>query len=202
MADDELRVAPLADKKFPPSAGAPTKHVASPEPRRDFLSKAAAVVTGGAITACPVAAGVAVLVDPLTRSAGEAKAIRVTSLAALPDDGVPRQFPVIVETRDDAWTRFVDEPIGAVFLLRKPGSSEVQAWNATCTHAGCFVGYVADRKEYYCPCHNSAFAIDGAVISGPPPRPMDTLKCEVKGNDVLVYFQDYYTGKTAKEPKL
>ncbi len=205
---DEIPIQPLSDKvlqRHPTAKGDEPKQAhdfAPPEDRRDFLSKAAAVVTGGAITACPVAAGVAVLIDPLTRSAGEAQAIRVASLSAIPESGEPQQFPVIVEHRDDAWTRYRHEPIGSVFIRRIPGSKELHVFNASCTHAGCFVAFDESDSKFKCPCHVSVFAIDGAVLSGPPPRPMDTLEYEIRGDDVYVKFQDFYTGIGDKKAKV
>lgn len=207
---DDIPIAPLPGKGKPSAATTKpgsTGHGATagkaPEPRRDFLSKAAAVGIGGVITACPVAAGVAVIADPLMRSKGEAPFLKVASLAAVPDDGVPRQFPVIVDRRDDAWTRFVNEPIGAVFLCRQKGwIDKVEAWNATCPHAGCFVTFKDTTKTYFCPCHNSAFnGTTGAVISGPPPRDLDTLECRIEEGDILVQFQDFYVGIHEKKVK-
>ena len=85
--------------------------------RRGFLAKALSVVTGGLATLTPVAAGVWAFLDPLRRSKAAASFLPVTELAAIPDDGVPRQFPVIAD-RVDAWTGFAAEPIGAVYLLQ------------------------------------------------------------------------------------
>ena len=42
------------------------------------------------------------------------------------------------------------------------------------------------KNEFLCPCHNSLFAIDGKVISGPAPRPLDRYETKVEGNKLLV----------------
>jgi Rieske Fe-S protein len=57
-----------------------------------------------------------------------------------------------------------------------------------CTHLGCNVNWNADKQEYVCPCHDAQFDINGKVLGGPPPRPLnaysgDQLKIE---NDVLM----------------
>jgi menaquinol-cytochrome c reductase iron-sulfur subunit len=181
-----------------------SSETAPPEPRRGFVTKAAAVAIGGAITICPVAAGVAVFIDPLTRKSIEGRKIRVASLNALPDDGIPRQFPVIVDHRDDAWNRFHNEPIGSVFLRRtKENPAEITAFNATCPHAGCFVSFKDSSDQYACPCHESAFNIDGKAVFGPSPRGLDSLKTEVDKatGDIFVIFQEFYTGIAEKKPK-
>jgi menaquinol-cytochrome c reductase iron-sulfur subunit len=197
----------MENKPVKKSSAAPdskgSKDAAAPDDRRGFVTKAVAVVAGGVVTACPVAAGVAVFMDPLLhKTAVEGRKIRVASLHALPDDGVPRQFPVIVDSRDDAWNRFHGEPIGSVFLRRKPGSRTVEAFNATCPHAGCFVAFKTGSQQYACPCHESAFNIDGQPVFGPSPRALDELQTEVdKQEDIWVIFQEFYTGIQEKKPK-
>lgn len=178
----------------------------SDEPRRGFLGKAAALVIGGLITLFPAAAGLFTFCDPLrarARSEGDdqeqpGKLVRVTSLEAVPDDGVPRQFPVIAD-RQDAWNRFPNEAIGAVYLRRTKGSQDVEAFNAICPHAGCFVNFDRKRDVYQCPCHDSSFDLSGKCQGGPSPRGLDALTTELRfaGNDqeIWVRFVNYYAGK-------
>ncbi len=191
-----------------------TTGASSAEPRRGFFVRAAAVVVGGLVGTVPLLSGLVVFLDPLRRKGGAAQAIRVATFDALPDDGIPRQFPVIAD-RQDAWNRYLNEPIGAVYLVRKPGEDTVAAFNATCPHAGCFVAYRADQKCFGCPCHKSAFEIDGARIdpkSSPSPRDMDTLKCEVRTpttrggehsavKEVWVEFQNFQIATAEKIAK-
>lgn len=207
---DDIPLSPQTPKGGKPSLDALRGELNQPAPtshdsRRGFVTKAAAVVVGGAITACPVAAGLAVLADPLRRQAGAVQLIRVAALEALPDDGLPRQFQVVVAHRDDAWNRFHNEPVGAVFLRREKGSDKVQAFNASCPHAGCFVSFNAQRRQYQCPCHTSAFDVDGRAVFGPSPRALDELACEVRADsgtkEIYVAFQDFYTGIAEKKAK-
>lgn len=177
------------------------------EPRRGFLTKLGAIFTGGLVAVFPFMAGLVAVTDPLRRSKGQAREIRVATLDALPDDGVPRAFPVIAD-RQDAWTHYPPEPIGAVYLVRDPGQSTVRAMNATCPHAGCFVGYLAAEKYFRCPCHTSAFDREGRIlsdISRVPPRDMDQLECEVRDaggtGEIWVKFQNFQTGIKEKIAK-
>jgi menaquinol-cytochrome c reductase iron-sulfur subunit len=170
------------------------------EPRRGFMAKVAAVVIGGLITMFPFLSGMLVVADPLRRSGGQGRKIRVASLDAIPDDGIPRSFPVISD-RQDAWTHYASEPIGAVYLVRDPGATMVRAFNAMCPHAGCFVGYLPVKKYFQCPCHTSAFDLQGEILSDVsrvPPRGMDVLDCEITGDggtqEVWVNFQEFQTG--------
>ena len=170
--------------------------------RRGFLKKAAAGVLGFISLLAPIGAGIAVLFDPLKRKgAGAANAVQITTLAALPEDGIPRKFAVI-SSRTDAWNRSAATPIGAVYLRREKGKP-IKALNVVCPHAGCFVDYRAGDHNYLCPCHNSTFALDGAVNDpkSPSPRGLDELEVEVRNeNEVWVKFQNYRAGVTEKIP--
>lgn len=170
-----------------------------------------ATIIGGFVGLFPLAAGLFTFASPLRGRQGTAAAddkpgrlVRIATLAALPDDGVPRQFPVIAD-RQDAWTRYQNEAIGAVYIRRQSGSDEIEAFNATCPHAGCFVAFNRDRDAYQCPCHDSAFSVDGTLNYGPSPRGLDQLDAEVRPvgdqREIWIRYVDYYAGIDEKVPK-
>lgn len=174
-------------------------------PRRNFLTEATAVLLGGIVAVFPFATGLVPFLDPLRRTGSGGKKIRVATLDAVPDDGTPRAFPVIA-TLVDAWTTTPNEPIGRVYLCRDKGSDKIRALNATCPHAGCGVGFDNEERLFLCPCHTSAFDLEGKRrldISTVPPRDMDTLECEVdkQTGDVWVTFMNFQTGHEEKIPK-
>jgi menaquinol-cytochrome c reductase iron-sulfur subunit len=169
--------------------------------RREFLKQAAAVVLGGVTGLVPLGAGLAVLTDPLWRKTASTGLSRVASLESIPEDGVPRKFTVEAN-QSDAWNRFPQTPIGAVYL-RRVGDKKVQALNVVCPHAGCFVDFNPAAKSYYCPCHRSSFALDGAIADAksPSPRGMDELEVEVRNeSEVWVRFQNFIAGHKEKIP--
>jgi menaquinol-cytochrome c reductase iron-sulfur subunit len=171
------------------------------EGRRDFLKKASAVAIGGVITLAPIAVGARVLMDPLRRGTGGAQRIRVTNLDSLPKDGIPRKFPIRA-SRTDAWNRYPDAPVGAVYL-RRTGDTTIEALNVVCPHAGCFVDFRSEKKAFFCPCHNSLFELDGKIRDpkSPSPRALDTLTVEIRnGTEVWVEFQNFRTGTAHKIP--
>ena len=168
------------------------------------MTHAAAVAVGGVVGVTPLAVGVYSYCDPIVRGAGEkgeTPLLPVASLSVLPDDGVPHMFPVIADRRD-AWTLHPKEPIGAVYLTREKGSTSVKAFNAVCPHLGCLVEFKGDAKQFRCPCHNSTFELDGkrgqVCVS---PRDLDSLECRVEGENVLVGFLNFHTGKSEKKAK-
>jgi menaquinol-cytochrome c reductase iron-sulfur subunit len=200
------------------TAAASSAPVAPPAetPRRNVLAATLATIVGLIITLFPFAAGVFVFLDPILKRKGGGQAAagtaagdaeqrpfrRVAALDALPADGTPVQVPVIADLTD-AWNREPNQPIGAVYLRRQEG--KVVCFNAICPHAGCFVGFAADRKVFQCPCHTSSFQLDGQIIQpSPSPRAMDPLKIDeekLQQGEVWVQFVNYYPGKEHREEK-
>jgi menaquinol-cytochrome c reductase iron-sulfur subunit len=170
--------------------------------RRGFFKKLATNVLGAIITIVPFAAGLAVWLDPARRKAvAGGQLVRVATLQALPDDGIPRKFSVIA-SRVDAWNKSPESAIGAVYLWREKGGKP-RAFNVVCPHAGCFVDYVAERSSYLCPCHNSTFALTGSINDpgSPSPRGLDELEVEVRNaSEVWVKFQNFRAGVAEKIP--
>ena len=58
-------------------------------------------------------------------------------------------------------------------------------YDPRCTHLGCPYRWDADKKVFLCPCHNGVFGVDGQVISGPPPRPLNRYAAKVTGDRVM-----------------
>ncbi len=171
------------------------------EARRDFLKKSCAACLAAAAVGAPVAIGTRVFLDPLTRLKAVEAFVKVTTLATVPEDGTPVQFPVMADRRD-AWTKFTQVPIGSVFLQRQ-AAGKLQALSAVCPHAGCLVDYDEDKQGFLCPCHNSLFKKDGGLKDeqSPSPRPLDTLEVEVRNkNEVWVRFQSFQLGIKEKQP--
>ena len=95
----------------------PEDNVENPE-RRQFLSKAASIVFGGAVVTVPVGAGVATLLSPLGKKDSGKLKVMLASIEDLPADGTPKLYQVVAE-RKDAWTKYDNKPIGSVFLRKK-----------------------------------------------------------------------------------
>ena len=99
-----------------------------------------------------------------------------------------------------------------VYLIREPGSEKVSAFNATCPHAGCFVGYQAQQKHFACPCHKSTFDLAGVRLTqrSPSPRDMDSLEVEIRVADasqpavkeLWVKYTDFRIATEEKIPKV
>ena len=70
-------------------------------------------------------------------------------------------------------------------LIRTP-AGELAAFNAVCTHLQCTVQYKGDTSQIWCACHNGLYDLQGNVVSGPPPRPLERLVITQRGDDVVV----------------
>ncbi|MEZ6068510.1 MAG: Rieske 2Fe-2S domain-containing protein [Planctomycetaceae bacterium] len=171
------------------------------EPRRDTLTKLAAILFGAIVTVVPFVPALGVFLDPLLRkkrAVGPAGAavdeqgyIKVARLSQL-EPGQPTQMPIIADLQN-YWNRFPDTPIGSVYLLKS--DEGVKCFNARCPHLGCTVGYKPAEQVYFCPCHDSSFNTDGTRNNEIPPRGLDTLDVEVReGDEVWVKFQNFRVG--------
>jgi len=70
-------------------------------------------------------------------------------------------------------------------LLRGPDGT-YHALSAVCTHLGCTVQYRNDLEAVWCACHNGRYGLDGKVVSGPPPSPLEHYVVHFEGDDVIV----------------
>ena len=83
--------------------------------------------------------------------------------------GVPKLF-TFTRSKVNGWERTSNSY--GVYVLRKADGS-IKALSNVCTHLSCRVTYKEETKSYDCPCHDAKFDIDGEVLYGPPPRPLD-----------------------------
>lgn len=102
-------------------------------------------------------------------------------LGDLPDDA-PLPATLRLE-REDGYYRAGDREL--VFLTRTRDGG-VRALSSTCTHLGCRVAWDANGRVFRCPCHGGVYDAGGAVIAGPPPRPLAKLPARVEDGRVLV----------------
>jgi Rieske Fe-S protein len=182
------------------TGGSGHRSEAAAEPaRRNVLVAVLAVVIGAFVSVVPIIPGLAVLTDPLRRKKKSGgKAIRITTLEALQASELPQRFQVIDERRD-AWNKYPPEPIDALFLVPQGDGKPPKAYSATCPHLGCAVDFKDVTGEYQCPCHTSAFAVDGQPLYGPSPRGLDELQVEIRNDtEVWVLYQRFQIGTTKK----
>lgn len=138
---------------------------------------------------------------------------QVWALLAAPRSAAPNQFVEVGKIADLP----SDEPVGLTFVAEssdaynvaqlphnvwavKDASESVTVFSPVCTHLGCQVAWDPGTGRFVCPCHNSVFTKDGAVVSGPAPRALDALPTKVKDGVLSVQWVDYTPGITTKTP--
>ena len=90
---------------------------------------------------------------------------------------------VFRRNRVDGW-RILSEKSTAWAVKLDDG--QVVAFAPQCTHLGCAYHWDDPKKQFLCPCHTSVFSIDGKVVSGPAPRPLDRFESKVEKNKLLL----------------
>lgn len=71
-------------------------------------------------------------------------------------------------------------------VVTQPKAGRFRVFTATCTHAGCTVGEVADRR-IVCPCHGSQFAIgSGKPVAGPAQSPLAKKAFTIKKGKIFL----------------
>lgn len=95
---------------------------------------------------------------------------------------------LVTVKQNDGWLE--SQSNKAVYII-KDAQGRVEVLTAVCPHLGCTVQWSADRHQFLCPCHGSVFASDGARISGPTPRGMDSLPIRVESGQLMVRYEDF-----------
>jgi cytochrome b6-f complex iron-sulfur subunit len=72
------------------------------------------------------------------------------------------------------------------FYLARLEDGGFLALSRKCTHLGCTVPWVSEKNKFECPCHASAFDIQGNVISAPAPRALDIYPVKIENQIVKV----------------
>jgi menaquinol-cytochrome c reductase iron-sulfur subunit len=146
----------------------------SPDSRRSLIVSA----IGGAVSLIAAGLGVPALVyigrtPGRIRASGWADAGDLSNL----ETGVPRQV-TFSRLRIDGWKK-ENETAGAWMV--KSSDGRLTAFSPLCTHLGCAYHWDPQARVFACPCHGSRFAMDGRVLGGPAPRPLDRYQVRVTG---------------------
>lgn len=147
--------------------------------RRSFLGAAVAVINLGIITV--IAGPVIGFVGAPLQHRAKRDWIRIAELVDLPDEGATE---VTYSIRIADGYHVVDRQYSV--YLRREGES-VLCIDPACTHLGCRVTYQAEHDRFLCPCHGGVFDQRGKVVSGPPPRALETHQVKVEAGQVWLY---------------
>jgi cytochrome b6-f complex iron-sulfur subunit len=71
-------------------------------------------------------------------------------------------------------------------LLVRVSETEWKAYSAVCTHLNCTVQFDEAKRLIWCACHNGLYDLNGQVVSGPPPKPLEEYIVHLKAEEVIV----------------
>lgn len=71
--------------------------------------------------------------------------------------------------------RFGADPV----ILVRLSETEFRAFAGTCTHLDCIVEYHRDKNRIWCNCHNGEYNLQGQVVAGPPPKPLEPFEVDL-----------------------
>jgi menaquinol-cytochrome c reductase iron-sulfur subunit len=148
-------------------------------PRRGFMSRATEIL-GACIAAGLAIPAIAYLLRPARSVApgGFVDVLDLTQLKLKKPEEVTFQ-----RIRKDGWKLLTEKSTAWVVKLSE---NEVVAYSPQCTHLGCAYSFSEEKNEFVCPCHTTNFSIDGKVLGGPAPRPLDRYPTKVLGSRLLI----------------
>jgi Rieske Fe-S protein len=114
----------------------------------------------------------------------EAKWSDVAPTTALKGDK-PIMRSILAE-HQAGWASTVEEHF--VYVLPNQNN---RVLSSVCPHEGCNVTWRDDANGFFCPCHDSYFAADGARLSGPARRGLDPLPTREKDGVLQVQYQTF-----------
>lgn len=148
--------------------------------RRNFLS-ATTVAIGGVIGISLGIPSLIYVTGPAFLTPEGENWIRLGSINKI-DLGTPTLFKVKIQ-HQTGW--IVDEEELSVYVITEDGR-EFIAMSNVCTHLGCRVRWISEKNIFFCPCHNGVFDIEGLVVDGPPPRPLDRYETKVEEESLYI----------------
>jgi menaquinol-cytochrome c reductase iron-sulfur subunit len=108
------------------------------------------------------------------------------TIPIVPTNLIPIGTPTFVRFEQrvpDAWVITTESE--GFWVVTKDGSN-FTVFDPHCTHLNCPFYWDDKQGIFVCPCHGGRFDIDGKVLAGPPPRPLDRWESIVRGGEIEV----------------
>ncbi|WP_232696365.1 QcrA and Rieske domain-containing protein [Brevibacillus daliensis] len=159
--------------------------------RRTFLNYAL-MGTGGFLAAGMITPMVRMAIDPILKPKASGSEVAVGSVDDFGPEPKKVDFKINVV---DGWHKAESTNVAWV---RKLEDGSILALSPICKHLGCTVNFndpSGKPNEYFCPCHEGRYAINGEVIlNTPPTASLDMYKVTVKEGKVFL-------GEKEKNPR-
>lgn len=119
--------------------------------------------------------------------------VKVSAVDLLPL-GKPISIRFVAES-EDAYIRKAE--LHSAWVVRH-STGQITVFSPVCTHLGCYYIWNGQAERFECPCHASVFALDGKVMGGPAPRPLDTLPSKIENGSLMVEWENFKPGVPTK----
>jgi menaquinol-cytochrome c reductase iron-sulfur subunit len=151
--------------------------------RRSFVAWVVSIL-GGIVAAIIGLPAIGYLLSPSLRDQGTADEwVPLGNVDDL-ETNVPKLFS-FTRTKQVGWERTAQSY--GIYVVRKADGS-VDVFSNVCTHLSCRVTWREDLDYYLCPCHDGHFALDGSIISGPQPRPLDEFEHRIEDGTLMIHL--------------
>lgn len=119
--------------------------------------------------------------------------IKLGSIAAL-----PLGKPTHLTAPDVQIDAYIHETTVRHLWAVKRSATEVTVFSPVCPHLGCHFDWDASTGKFRCPCHGSVYSLDGKVLGGPAPRPLDTLPTKIENGELSAEWVQFKSGTPDK----
>ena len=150
--------------------------------RRAFVTGAVGLL-GGIIAAIVSLPAIGYLLSPAIKKVTSDEWVPLGNL-----DELPLNHPFLfsfTRTKQVGWERTATS-YGA-YVIRKPGG-KLDVFSNVCTHLSCRVSWSDELERFVCPCHDGYFDLDGSIISGPQPRPLDRFEYKIEDETLMIHI--------------
>lgn len=151
--------------------------------RRKFLSGIIGAVAG-AVAFLVGLPSIGYLISPGIKKQNEDQWLTLGPISSL-QAGVPVGFPFSRRIRD-GWVESTQT--GVAYAVTHDGQ-DVRVFSNVCTHLSCRVNWNEERQGFFCPCHDGLFDIDGGIVSGPQPRPLDQFQTKIENGQISILLE-------------
>lgn len=173
----------MPNQKFenPSTPIAPFKNLSqiSQHDRRSFIKTAA--LTGSAALLCGIPLITYAVAPALKKGTG-----KWVDFGPV-DDLEPENFNMLSYEFmvKDGWLVL---PQRGFVWAKADGNGPITVFSSTCSHLACNVIWNEEIRNFQCPCHSGRFNALGQPISGPPTKPLVTLKNTVEEGNLRVFL--------------
>jgi succinate dehydrogenase / fumarate reductase iron-sulfur subunit len=158
---------------------APAEPELSSPDRRTFLRQLGTGIVGAGTVAALGSVAAGVVIGPTLGESGK-QWVKVADLDSIRIGDVTTVL-MRYELKNAMYSEQVSTPV-----LVSRSENEIVCFKANCPHLGCIVRWEQQSGRFRCACHGGNFDRDGAVLAGPPPRPLQRYTFKVESGAIFV----------------